>query len=216
MQLDVVSDTICPWCYVGKRRLDSALQARPDVKLDIRWRPFQLDPDIPEDGIDRKIYLQRKFGSSDKSKQIYDALVQSGAEEGIDFQFDRIEKTPNTLDSHRLIRWSESAGCQDKIVSLLFEAYFELGQDIGDKDVLESIAKDAGMDTTIVHDLLHSEADLDLVRREDKLARTMGISGVPTFLYNQKFVLVGAQDPETLLHMYDRVEALEKEEANAS
>ena len=216
MQLDVVSDTICPWCYVGKRRLDRALQARPDVNLDIRWRPFQLDPDIPEEGIDRKIYLQRKFGNSEKAKEIYSALVESGAEEGIDFQFDRIEKTPNTLNSHRLIRWAESAGCQDLIVSLLFEAYFELGQDIGDKDVLESIAKDAGMDTTIVHDLLQSEADLDLVRREDKLARTMGISGVPTFLYNQKFVLVGAQDPETLLHMYDRIEAMEEEEAGAS
>ena len=216
MQLDVVSDTICPWCYIGKRRLDRALQARPDVNLDIRWRPFQLDPDIPEDGIERKIYLQRKFGSSDKAKEIYNALVESGAEEGIDFQFDRIEKTPNTLNSHRLIRWAESAGCQDLIVSLLFEAYFELGQDIGDKDVLESIAKDAGMDISIVHDLLQSEADMDLVRREDKLARTMGVSGVPTFLYNQKFVLVGAQDPETLLHMYDRIEALEKEEASAS
>ena len=201
MQLDVVSDTICPWCYVGKRRLDRALQARPDVKLDIRWRPFQLDPDIPPEGLNRKLYLQRKFGDSNRSKDIYNALVGAGAEEGIDFQFDRIEKTPNTLDSHRLIRWSESARCQDRVVSLLFEAYFELGQDIGDKDVLESIAREAGMDTSIVHDLLHSESDLDLVRREDMLARTMGISGVPTFLFNQKFVLVGAQDPDTLVHM---------------
>ena len=213
MQLDVVSDTICPWCYVGKRRLDKALQARPGVKLDIRWRPFQLDPDIPPEGLDRKIYLQRKFGDGGRSKEIYNALVEAGAEEGIDFQFDRIEKTPNTLDSHRLIRWSESANCQDRVVSLLFEAYFELGQDIGDKDVLESIAREAGMDISIVHDLLHSESDLDLVKREDMLARTMGISGVPTFLFNQKYVLVGAQDVETLLHMFDRVAALAEQEA---
>lgn len=212
MQLDVVSDTICPWCYVGKRRLDKARQARPDFAVDIRWRPFQLDPEIPAEGIDRKIYLQRKFGDSGRSKAIYEALVEAGTEEGINFQFDRIEKTPNTLDSHRLIRWSESAGCQDSVVSLLFEAYFELGQDIGDKDVLESVAQEAGMDTAIVHDLLASESDLDLVRREDKLARTMGISGVPTFLFNQKYVLVGAQDPEALIHMYDRVTALAQED----
>ncbi len=213
MQLDVISDTICPWCYVGKRRLDRAMQARPDVALDISWRPFQLDPDIPPEGLDRKIYLQRKFGDSSQAKDIYSALVEAGAEEGIDFQFDRIEKTPNTLNSHRLIRWAASAGCQDEVVSLLFEAYFELGQDIGDIYVLESIAKDAGMDLSIVSDLLASESDMDLVRREDKLARTMGISGVPTFLFNQKYVLVGAQDPETLLHMFDRVAALAEQEA---
>lgn len=212
MQLDVVSDTICPWCYIGKRRLDAALAQRPNLSIDIRWRPFQLDPEIPEGGLDRKLYLQRKFGSSDRAKGIYNALVEAGVNEGIDFQFDRIEKTPNTLDSHRLIRWAESAGCQDKVVSLLFEAYFELGQDIGDKEVLQSIAKEAGMDMSIIADLISSEADLDLVRREDTLARTMGISGVPTFLFNQKFVMVGAQEPEMITHMMDRVTALAAEE----
>ena len=218
MQLDIVSDTICPWCYIGKKRLEKAMEMRPDLDLDIRWRPFQLDPTIPSEGVDRKTYLQRKFGSSARAGKIYQSLKEAGAEDHIDFAFDKIAKTPNTINSHRLIRWSGSAGCQDKVVELLFQRYFEQGEDIGDNAVLVSVAEEAGMDTTIVADLLESDADIDLVRQEDQLARGMEIAGVPCFVFDQKMMMPGAQDPEVIIGMIDRIRARRaqraKEEAN--
>jgi len=218
MQLDIVSDTICPWCYIGKKRLEKAMEMRPDLDLDIRWRPFQLDPTIPSEGVDRKTYLQRKFGSSSRAGKIYQSLKEAGAEDHIDFAFDKITKTPNTINSHRLIRWSGSAGCQDKVVDLLFQRYFEKGEDIGENAVLVSVAEEAGMDTAIVADLLESDADIDLVRQEDQLARGMEIAGVPCFVFDQKMMMPGAQDPEVIIGTIDRIRARRaqraKEEAN--
>lgn len=218
MQLDIVSDTICPWCYIGKKRLEKAMEMRPDLDLDIRWRPFQLDPTIPSEGVERKTYLQRKFGSSSRASKIYQSLKEAGAEDNIDFAFDKIAKTPNTINSHRLIRWSGSAGCQDKVVELLFQRYFEQGEDIGDNAVLVSVAEEAGMDSAIVSNLLESDADIDLVRQEDQLARGMEIAGVPCFVFDQKMMMPGAQDPEVIIGMIDRIRARRaqraKEEAN--
>ena len=207
MQIDVISDTVCPWCYIGKRRLERALKLRPHLTFDVRWRPFQLDPTTPADGVDRRAYIERKFGSSDNIKPIHAALLQAGDDEGIPFAFERITRTPNTVNSHRLIRWSHSMGVQDGVVELLFRGYFVEGADIGQIKVLGAIADEAGMDRELVEDLLASDADRELVEREDSLARKIGINGVPTFLIGGKVLISGAQDAEALARVIDRVSA---------
>jgi len=205
MQIDVVSDTICPWCFIGKRRLMRAIHERPEIAFDLRWRAYRLDPAIPAEGIDRREYLAAKFGDNPQRDAIASALRQAGESENIAFAFDRIDLTPNTLDSHRLIRWAGSAGVQTDVVELLFSAYFEQGRDIGDADVLAQVAGDAGMDENLVRQLLGEDADRDLVEREDALAHQMGISGVPTFIFGNKYLVSGAHDPEQLLKVIDRV-----------
>ena len=132
MQIDVISDTVCPWCYIGKRRLERAMKLRPQIQFDVRWRPFQLDPATPAEGVERRAYIERKFGSTDKIKPIHNALLEAGRVEGLDFAFEKIARTPNTINSHRLIRWSHSAGVQDAVVERLFHGYFMEGADIGD------------------------------------------------------------------------------------
>lgn len=205
MQIDVISDTICPWCYIGKRRLERATRLRPEISFDVRWRPFQLDPTTPPEGIDRKTYIERKFGSSEKIKPIHAALLDAGRQEGIAFAFERIARTPNTINSHRLIRWSHSMGVQDQVVELLFRRYFVEGANIGDIEVLKDVGAEAGMDDELVGELLQSDADRELVEREDSLARKIGINGVPTYLIGGKVLVNGAQDAEQLVHVIDRV-----------
>ena len=207
MQIDVISDTVCPWCYIGKRRLERALSLRPQISFDVRWRPFQLDPATPPEGVDRKAYIERKFGSSEKIKPIHNALLKAGDDEGIPFAFEKITRTPNTINSHRLIRWSHSLGVQDAVVESLFRAYFIEGQDIGDIKVLSRIGDDAGLDGELVEELLTSNADLENVEREDRLAREIGINGVPTFLIGGKVLVNGAQDAEHLVRIIDHVAA---------
>lgn len=215
MQLDVISDTVCPWCYIGKKRLDRALaDAGRDASM-IRWRPFQLDPTIPQGGVDRKAYLERKFGPQ-RMKSAGDAIREAGALEGINFAFDKIERSPNTLDSHRLIRWAGTAGVQNAVVDILFRRYFEQGEDIGDHDVLVDAAREAGMDSQIVRDLLATDADTRLVQEEEYLAREMGVQGVPCFLFNQMYFIVGAQDSETLVRLFRKIEQKEAEAAASS
>lgn len=214
MQLDVVSDTVCPWCYIGKRRLDEALAIRGREGISLRWRPFQLDPSIPDEGYDRKAYMQAKFGSDpDRARSIGNTIKEYGEALGIAFNFDRIERAPNTLDSHRLIRWAGTAGCQNEMVDILFRRYFTDAEDIGRHDVLVAAAAEAGMDADIVADLLAHDTDRELIRQEDGLAREMGIQGVPSFVINAKWVMVGAQDTATLVKMFDKLMAKEKEEA---
>ncbi|MBI3678282.1 MAG: DsbA family oxidoreductase [Proteobacteria bacterium] len=208
MQIDVVSDTVCPWCFIGKRRLERALEMRPAIDFDVRWRAYRLDPTVPVEGIDRKAYLRAKFGDSPRTQAMGEAIRAAGTSEKIAFAFDRIARTPNTLDSHRLIRWAESAGAQDQVVELLFKAYFEEGKDVGNRGVLLSVAEAAGMDTALVADLLSQEADRSIVEREDALAHEMGISGVPTFIFANKYLISGAQDPETIVKVIDRTAEL--------
>jgi len=204
MQIDVVSDTVCPWCFIGKRRLGRALAMRPDVPVEVFWRPYQLDPTIPREGVDRRAYLKAKFGDSPRTTAMGDAIRTEGAGEGIDFAFDRIAKSPNTLDSHRLIRWAGSAGVQDAVVERLFKAYFVEGRDIGDAAVLTDVAGEAGMDTALVSELLGNGSDLALVEREAGMANQMGISGVPTFIFDSKFMISGAREPEILVRVMDK------------
>ena len=214
MQLDVVSDTVCPWCYIGKRRLDEALAIRGSEGISLRWRPYQLDPSIPEGGVDRKAYMQKKFGSDpDRARAIGNSIKEYGEALGIAFNFDRIEKAPNTLDSHRLIRWAGTAGCQSEMVDILFRRYFTDAEDIGSHDVLVDAAAEAGMDADIVADLLKRGADRELVMREEAVAREMGIQGVPSFVINAKWVMVGAQETPALIRMFDKLLAKEAEDA---
>lgn len=215
MQLDVVSDTVCPWCYIGKKRLDQALAMQGGKDITLAWRPFQLDASIPEEGVDRNAYMEKKFGA-ERAKEVGKTIRTFGAAVGIDFHFDRIERSPNTLDSHRLIRWAGTAGRQNEIVDILFRRYFEDGEDIGQHDVLAEAASEGGMDADIVCDLLSTDADKELIRREDGQARQMGIQGVPSFVINSQWVMVGAQEPETLVKMFNKLLAREAEEAVAA
>lgn len=215
MQIDVISDTVCPWCYIGKRRLERALSLRPQIEFDVRWRPFQLDPTTPLEGVDRKTYIERKFGSSEKIKPIHAALLKAGEDEGISFAFEKIARTPNTLNSHRVIRWAHSLGVQNQLVERLFRAYFVEGADIGQIKVLAGIADEVGLDGELVEELLNSDADRESVEREDTMARKIGINGVPTFLIGGKVLVNGAQDAEHLVRVIDRV-ASEGENAVAT
>lgn len=215
MQLDIVSDTVCPWCYIGKKRLDQALALHGGEGITLVWRPFQLDASIPEGGVDRKTYMEKKFGS-ERAKSVGNTIREFGEAVGIDFRFDKIERSPNTLDSHRLIRWAGTAGCQNEMVDILFRRYFEDGDDIGSHDILIDAANEAGMDTDIVANLLMKDADKELIGQEDALARQMGIQGVPSFVVNSQWVMVGAQEPETLVKMFKKLLAKEAEEHAAS
>ncbi|MGE0093530.1 MAG: DsbA family oxidoreductase [Alphaproteobacteria bacterium] len=196
MQIDVVSDTICPWCYIGKRRLERALAASDGPHAWIGWRPFQLNPDMPVEGMERETYLAKKFGSRERAERVYAPIVDAGREEGIAFAFDRIKRTPNTLMSHRLIRIAGKMGRQNEAVDGLFRAYFEEGRDIGDLTVVSDVARDAGMDRDEIHAYLETDADLDRVRAEDAFARELGIQGVPCFIIERSVVLSGAQPPD--------------------
>lgn len=215
MLIDVVSDTVCPWCYIGKRRLERALAMRPDVAFQIHWRPYQLDPTIPREGVDRRAYLRAKFGDGPRTHSMGDAIRAEGQSEGIAFAFEKIAVSPNTLDSHRLIRWAASAGRQDAMVERLFEAYFIAGRNIGDRAVLVDIASESGLDSELVGQLLDDDtADTELIVREDALAREMGISGVPTFIFDNRYMLSGAREPEILLRVIDK--AIEQSAAQAT
>lgn len=214
MQLDVVSDTVCPWCYIGKRRLDEALEQRGSAGITLRWRPFQLDASIPAGGVDRKAYMQKKFGADpDRAKAAGSAIRDYGDQLGIKFNFDKIKLAPNTLDSHRLIRWAGTAGCQSEMVEILFRRFFVDAEDIGSQAVLLDVAREAGMDSDIVEDLLVRGADRELVEREEMLAREMGIQGVPSFVINEQWVMVGAQETPALVRMFDKLLAKEAEAA---
>lgn len=217
MRIDIYSDTICPWCFIGKRRLERALADRPQSALTISWKAFQLNPQMPPEGIDRQRYLELKFGGPAGAQQIYDQVRQVGAQEGIDFAFDAIKHTPNTLDSHRLIRHGAAAGRQDQVVQALFDAYFLEGRDVGDSEVLVDVAASAGLDPDAVRTYLASDQDRDSVAAEDAHARHIGIQGVPTYILNGKYVLSGAQPPEVLFNMFDlgRQEDHEAAEARA-
>jgi predicted DsbA family dithiol-disulfide isomerase len=198
--IDVVSDVVCPWCFVGRKRLEQALELNPDIDVTVNWRPFQLDPTIPPQGKDRKRYMQEKFGGSDRIFEIHQQLTELGKEVGIEFDFDSIEISPNTLDAHRLIRWASQAqpNVQDTLVGILFSYYFEQGKDIGDSEVLLEAAEEVGMDVAIVASLLPTDADTVGVRQEIDTANQIGVRGVPCFILDQKYAVMGAQSAETL------------------
>ena len=193
LTVDVVSDVVCPWCYLGEKRLEAALaeETRP---VALRWRPYQLDPTIPPGGLDRAEYMERKFGRDGRLKSVHDHLARLGAEVGISFAFDRIERAPNTLDAHRLIRWAAPADAQRQVVDRLFRAYFVEGRDVGDRVVLLDVATASGLDAEIVDKRLAEGADVDAVRREIAEAQAIGVTGVPFFIFAGRVGVPGAQD----------------------
>ncbi|MER9350254.1 DsbA family protein [Mesorhizobium sp. M0227] len=207
--VDVVSDVVCPWCFIGQKRLDRAIAAVSDVDVHVRWRPFQLDPTIPPEGKDRREYMLAKFGSDERIREIHVRIEPLGEIEGISFAFDAIKVAPNTLDAHRLIRWAGAAGeaIQNRLVRRLFQLNFEEGANIGDHAVLVEAAREAGMDASVVATLLPTEADVEAVRTEIATASRMGISGVPCFLLEDKYAVMGAQDADTLADAIRQVAA---------
>lgn len=206
LQLDVISDVICPWCYIGKRNLDAALSKLEDIRINLIWRPYQLDPRTPPEGYDRQQQIERKFGP-DGAKQIAEKILAASEGTGINFAFDKIERTPNTLNAHRLIRWAASTGQQHVIAEALFSAYFEQGRDVGDVDILLDIAATHHMDTKLLAELFASDADIAATRNDDAAARDLGIAGVPTFLAGGKFMLSGAQEPDYLLRFFSKAQS---------
>jgi len=203
MEIQMIFDTVCPWCYIGKRRMEQALALRPHVDIDLVWRPFLLNREIPADGIDRTAYLIRKFGSEARVRRIYGAIAQAGESVDIDFAFDRIDRTPNSVDSHRLIRYALLNGANPRIVETLFFEYFIEGLDIGRQDVLQEIGARDGLDGAAIGAYLNSEEDIDFVYDENTRAHRMGVNGVPAFVFNEKMVISGAQEPQILARMID-------------
>lgn len=195
--LEIISDVICPWCYIGKARFDAALANSRGNPFEIEWKIFQLNPDMPPEGMDRTAYLEAKFGGPDGAKRVYGAIEQAAEESGLHLRFDLIKRTPNSMDAHRLIRWSRITGDQSAVVAQLFARYFERGEDISDHDLLLEVAVQAGMEKEVVARLLASGADREILMEEDDAARRMGVTGVPTFMIAGKYVVQGAQDAET-------------------
>ena len=203
IHIDIFSDTICPWCLIGKRRLDAALAERPHLEVAVHWRAFQLNPQMPKEGMDRQTYLAMKFGGERSAQTVYDRIRAAGAGDGIDFAFDAIKRTPNTVDSHRLIRWAAGQDRETETVEALFQAYFFRGEDIGSAEVLSAAAASVGLDPAEARAFLESEALAAEIREEDRQARSLGVDGVPCFVFNGHHALAGAQAPKVLIQMLD-------------
>ncbi|KIC48720.1 DsbA family oxidoreductase [Tateyamaria sp. ANG-S1] len=196
IKLDIMSDPICPWCYIGKAHLDRALEANPDHPFVIEWHPFQLNPDMPAGGMDRREYLETKFGGKEGAIRAYAPVVEHAEQAGLKIDFEGMRRTPNTMDAHRLIHWAGIEGKQTAAVSALFKAYFVDTRDIGDHEVLADIADGIGMDASVVLRLLASDADREDIAARDAHSRQMGIGSVPTFIVANQHAVPGAQPPE--------------------
>jgi len=202
--IDVVSDVVCPWCYVGKHRLEAALALRPDVETEIHWRPYFLDPRVPREGMARVDYLSRKFGSDERIRPAHERLSRLGREEGIEFHFERITWQPNTLDAHRLIGWAEEAGRAGAIVEKILSLFFTEGADLSKRETLLLAAQAGGLDLESVRRDLAGERDVAAVEKAATSAAERGISGVPFFIFNNRFAVAGAQPPDMLAEAMDK------------
>ena len=196
VKLDIISDPVCPWCYIGKANLDRALSAHPDHPFVIEWHPCQLKPDRPVEGMDRRQYREAKFGGKEKAAAIYARIDEAAQAAGLDINWEKITRTPNTLDAHRLIHWAGIEGRQTAVVSTLFRAYFIEGRDIGDIDVLSDVADSCGLDAAMTRQLLQGDADRDDIGARDRHSREMGVTGVPTFVIASQHAVPGAQPAE--------------------
>jgi predicted DsbA family dithiol-disulfide isomerase len=204
VHIDVVSDVVCPWCFIGKRRLEMALELVPDVAVSVNWRPYFLNPWIPREGIDRQTYLETKFGSVERYGAIAERVTAAAAMEGLLYASDKISRQPNTLDCHRLILWSRSATDPARMKQRLMELYFSEGADLTDAKTLIQAAIDCGMDGDLVRRLLASDADIDRVEGDANAAKEAGIDGVPCFVFGGSVIVTGAQSPEYLASAIER------------
>jgi len=203
MRIDIISDVICPWCFIGKRRLATALSDRGETAAEVAWHPFQLNPDMPAEGMPRERYLANKFGGAQHAGRIYENLTNVGASVGIPFAFDRIRVTPNTRDAHRLIRYASGTAHADSVVEALFRAYFVEGRNIGDAATLTEIGVEAGLDRAEVEHFIRSTEAVEETLAEDLSARRIGITAVPCFIFEKKYVVSGAQEPEFFFPLFD-------------
>ncbi|MQY41404.1 thioredoxin domain-containing protein [Epibacterium sp. SM1969] len=214
VKLDVLSDPICPWCYIGKTNLEKALAAVQDHPFVIEWHPFQLNPEMPAEGMDRRAYLENKFGGKDGAVRAYAPVVEHAEKAGITINLDAIKRTPNTLNAHRLIHWAGIESKQNAVVDALFQAYFVDGKDIGDIATLADIGAAAGMERDVLENLLNGDSDTDTIRDRDNHSRKMGVTSVPTFIVANQHAVPGAQPPElwaqVIKDITDQLEAAEK------
>jgi len=201
IQVDIVSDIVCPWCWLGVRYFEKAAkQSKHDINL--TWRPYMLDPEVPAGGVPYNDYMKKKFGidgPSDRFKAMREALEDAGPTVGIDFKFGEIPMRPNTLDAHRLLKWAQGQDLGDTASDALFRAFFTELKDVGDHTILKEIAEDIGMDAELVSELLAKEDDKNVVREEIMFFRNLGVNAVPTFIYNGQYAVQGAQPIETHL-----------------
>jgi len=198
LTIDVVSDVVCPWCFIGKKRLENALELRPDIPVEVRWHPYFLNDWVPREGISRDEYLTTKFGSPERYKSIAGRVAQAAKGEGLDYQMDKIARQPNTLDCHRLILWARNTGNAAKMQQRLMELYFTEGADLTNREVLVKAAADCGMDPDLTRELLASDRDVARVSEEAEQAKRAGIDGVPCFIFGGVLAVSGAQDPAYL------------------
>lgn len=218
LTIDLVSDVVCPWCYLGKARLELAIaEVQDQVQVNVNWRPYRLNPEYPAEGVDQKSALERKLGGAEAVRRGHEMLSALGKEVGISFDFDAIKIGPNTLDAHRLIHWAmlEGRDFQDKVVTALFKANFEEGRNVGDSSVLLDIAAEAGLQRDVIAALLNSDADKDTIIGEIEAAQNMGVSGVPFFIIEQQYAVSGAQTPDVLINAFIDI-AKAKAEARAN
>jgi predicted DsbA family dithiol-disulfide isomerase len=203
LSIDVISDVICPWCYIGKRRLETAIAAfdgQHDVQ--VRWHPFQLNPVMPKQGISRREYRTRKFGSWERSMELDAKVIAVGETEGIHFAFDKIERTPNTVDAHRFIWLADQHECQDAVIEALFRTYFIEGEDIGNHETLINVVAEAGLDRKSAETMLNRDQGMDAIEDAGKLSQQHAVTGVPFFIINNAITLSGAQAPETFVDAF--------------
>lgn len=200
-KIDIISDPICPWCYIGKVRLERAMEANPNHDFEVEWHPFQLNPTMPESGMDRREYLETKFGGQEGAIKVYSQIDQTAREMGLELNFGGIKRTPSTIDAHRLIQWAGIEGKQNAVVDRLFKAYFKEGRDISEHSVLVRIAAAAGMDAEATRALLEGDSDKEDIRTRDAKSRESGVQGVPCFIIDNHYVVNGAQPVE----MWDNV-----------
>lgn len=207
-QIDVISDVVCPWCFIGKRNLEQALETwrakHQDQEPTVRWHPFQLNPQLPASGVPRKQYLENKFGGPERAKEIYARVLAAGKRAGIDFAFDAIQVQPNTINAHRMLQFAAERGKQDEMAEVIFRRYFLEGADLSNTQTLADIAQQAGLNREEAAAYLASDANSELIQEQDRRARAIGVEGVPFFIFNQRLALSGAQPPEVI------VEAMEK------
>lgn len=208
IRVDVVSDVMCPWCYVGKKHLEKAIAITSELDVEVHWRPFQLDATLPALGKDRQQYLLDKFGD-DKASDMYQQLVEKGKDCAIDFRFDLIKKSPNTMNAHRLLKWAgdENSALQNALVEILFELYFVKGKNIGEPDVLTKAANDAGLNLPDIKEKLAGDTDVDAISETIAQAQKMGVTGVPCFIVELKHGIAGAHPPDAIAQTLRQVAA---------
>jgi predicted DsbA family dithiol-disulfide isomerase len=212
LSIEVVHDLVCPWCYLGVRRLLRTLRRRPDLLCDLAWRPFLLNPDMPRAGMARADYIIRKYGGEDRARRLYGSISEIGRTEGIAFRFDRIRRTPSSVDAHRLVAWAGRFGAADAVTEALFAAHFTDGRDIGDAVMLAAIAASCGLDSQLARAFLMSDEGMEQVHAENLRAHRLGINGVPCFVVSGRHAIAGAQEPEVIERLLDvaAIEATER------